>query len=78
MTHHQYHHVQVYLVAGGTTDYAYIDSDSTELLVHGASSWTYAGPLPCAIYGLQVVSLDNQVISNGASISIDDSISICS
>ena len=47
--------------------------DSTELLVHGASSWTEAGPLPCAISGLQIVSLDNQVISTGEFTSIDDS-----
>ena len=59
-------HIQVYLVAGGSTAFTSIDSiDSTELLVHGASAWTYAGPLPRAMLGLQVVSLDNQVISTG-------------
>ena len=35
------------------------------MLVHGASAWTNAAPLPCAMRGLQVVSLDNQVISTG-------------
>ena len=56
----------------GDTDY---DSDgvidhvsytaSTELLVHGASSWSEAGPLPNAMNGLQIVSIDNQIISTG-------------
>ena len=61
---------QVYLVAGGHSSYRL---DSTEMLLHGASSWTEAGPLPHAISGLQVVSLDNQVISTGEFTSIDDS-----
>ena len=61
------HHVHVYLVAGGS-GWSY----TTELLVHGASAWTYAGPLPHATSGgLQVVSIDNQVISTGEFISID-------
>ena len=50
-------------MAGGKDGSSYIDT--TELLVHGASAWTEAGPLPQAMYGLQVVSLDNQIISTG-------------
>ena len=46
-------------------DYSTRLYDSTELLVHGASAWTEAGPLPHKTVGLQVVSLDNQVISTG-------------
>ena len=46
-------------------DYSIRRYDSTEVLVHGASSWTEAGPLPRAMVGLQLVSLDNKVISTG-------------
>lgn len=42
---------------------------STELLVHGDSSWSEAGPLPVAMTGLRVVSLNNQIISTGENIS---------
>ena len=38
---------------------------SMELLVHGASSWSEAGPIPHAMYGLKIVSIDNQIISTG-------------
>ena len=67
-------HGQVYLVAGGMTgyDYSIRRYDSTEVLVHGAPSWTEAGPLPHKMRGLQVVSIDNQVISTGEFISIED------
>ena len=54
-------------MAGGKAGSTYLDT--TELLVHGASAWTKAGPLPKAMYGLQTVSLDNQVISTGEFIS---------
>ena len=54
-------------MAGGKAGSTYLDT--TELLVHGASAWTKAGPLPQAMYGLQVVSLDNQIISTGEFIS---------
>ena len=57
----------MYLVAGGKAGSTYLAS--TELLVHGASAWTKAGPLPQAIYGLQAVSLVNKVISTGEFIS---------
>ena len=50
-------------MAGGKAGSTYLDT--TELLVHGASGWTEAGPLPQAMFGLQVVSLDNQIISTG-------------
>ena len=54
----------MYLVAGGyTTGYSY--TDSTEVLEHGAQAWTYAGPLPRAMEGLQAVSIENTVISTG-------------
>ena len=58
-------------MAGGKAGSSYIDT--TELLVHGALAWTEAGPLPQPMCGLQVVSLDNQVISTGEFTSIDDS-----
>ena len=54
-------------MAGGKAGSTYLDT--TELLVYGASAWTKAGPLPQAMYGLQAVSLDNQVISTGEFIS---------
>ena len=58
--------VQVYLVAGGWAFNSgpYI-LDSTEVLTHGAQAWSYAGPLPRALYGLRAVSIDNTVISTG-------------
>ena len=58
------HLVQVYLVAGGNPAYKSY-TDSTELLVHGASAWTQAAPLPNAMRGLQGVSLNNQIIFTG-------------
>ena len=39
--------------------------DSTEVLTHGAQAWSYAGPLPRAMEGLQAVSIENTVISTG-------------
>ena len=38
---------------------------STELLTDGASAWTESAPLPSAMFGLQIVSVDNNVISTG-------------
>ena len=58
-------HGQVYLVAGGRIKYPSTYTDSTELLVHGASAWTQAAPLPNAMRGLQGVSLNNQIIFTG-------------
>ena len=58
-----YYHVQVYLVAGGYTG-SQLDS-STELLVHGASFWSEAAPLPHAMKGLKIISIDNKIISSG-------------
>ena len=55
--------MQVYLVAGGSTGSSFLDS--TEVLTHGAQAWTYAGPLPHAMYELRAVSIDNTVISTG-------------
>ena len=57
--------VQVYLVAGGWTGSSTLAS--TELLVEGASSWTKAEPLPRALQGLDIVSINNQVILTGES-----------
>ena len=51
-------------MAGGYTGYSILDS-STELLVHGASSWSEAGPLPHAMKGLKIVAIDNMIISTG-------------
>ena len=50
------------MVGGYHLDYP---TASTELLVHGSSSWTEAGALPRAMAGLQAVSVENQVISTG-------------
>ena len=57
----------MYLVAGGDTTqyYPYDTTDTTELLIHGASSWTYTGRLPRALRKLLAVSMNNQVISIG-------------
>ena len=53
-------------MAGGFTGApSYSNLDSTEVLTHGAQAWTYAGPLPRAMGGLQAVSIDNTVISTG-------------
>ena len=58
-------------MAGGTAgdhDHDYGDdlyTVSTELLVHGASSWSEAGALSHAIDGPRIVSFDNQIISTG-------------
>ena len=60
--------VQVYLVAGGWTGSSTLAS--TELLVEGASSWTKAAPLPRALQGLDIVSINNQVILTGESSTI--------
>ena len=57
--------VQVYLVAGGWTGSSTLAS--TELLVEGAPSWTKAAPLPRALQGLDIVSINNQVILTGES-----------
>ena len=51
-------------MAGGTDDDD-IYFASTELLVHGASSWSEAGALPHAMDGPRIVSIDNQIISTG-------------
>ena len=58
-----HHHGQVYLVAGGHTGSSY--TDTTEILEQGASAWTYAGPLPHAMTGLKIVSIDNKIMSTG-------------
>ena len=60
--------VQVYLVAGGWTGSSTLAS--TELLVEGASSWTKAEPLPRPLQGVDIVSINNQVILTGESSTI--------
>ena len=64
--------VQVYLVAGGWTGSSTLAS--TELLVEGAPSWTKAAPLPRALQGLDIVSINNQVILTGESTRWDRSV----
>ncbi len=55
---------QVYLVAGGYGS-NYPTLDSTEVLVDGASSWSEAAPLPHAMEGLAMVSINNQILCTG-------------
>ena len=64
--------VQVYLVAGGWTGFSTLAS--TELLVEGAPSWTKVAPLPRALQGLDIVSINNQVILTGESTRWDRSV----
>ena len=45
---------------GGYTSIA-----STELLLHGDSTWTQVGSLPHSLFGLKAVSLNNEVIATG-------------
>ena len=57
---------QVYLVVGGHI----VTGDSgrtatTEVLVAGKSSWNEVGPLPLALSGLGVVSINNNIFSTG-------------
>ena len=59
---YQYLHIQVYLVTGGHND-NYLSS--TETLVEGAGSWTFAGELPVAMSGLKGVSLNNNIFMTG-------------
>ena len=75
-----YVHTQVFVVVGGrpkTPPLKCLNEDcskyeprpqstaSTEVLVYGEASWSKAEPLPCAVMGLKVVSIDNKVISTG-------------
>ena len=55
--------LQVYLVTGGLT--SFIPLDSTELLVHGASSWTSSAPLPSPRSSLRAVTLGNKIVATG-------------
>ena len=57
--------MQVYLVTGGY-DTGYLSS--TELLVHGASSWTSSGPLPSPRRYLRGAALNNKIVVTGANI----------
>ena len=58
--------LKVYLVFGGfTSTTGSPPIASTELLLHGDSSWTQVGPLPHSLYGLKAVSLNNDVIATG-------------
>ena len=61
---------QVYLVAGGysypNTEHQTMYTSSTELLVHGGSSWTNAGALPKPIRALGTASINNNIFATGA------------
>ena len=61
---YQYLHAQVYLVTGGLDDNGNFLS-STETLVDGTGSWTFAGQLPVAMWGLRGVSLNNDIFMTG-------------
>ena len=56
------YNVQVYLLTGGY-DTGYLSS--TELLVHGASSWTSSGPLPSPRRYLRGAALNNKIVVTG-------------
>ena len=56
-------HWQVYLVTGGY--FGILDRADTEILVHGASAWARAGPLPQGVSGIRAVSVDNSIIATG-------------
>ena len=60
---YQYSHIQVYLVTGGRTGSNFLSS--TETLEEGAGSWTPAGVLPVALFGLRGVSLNNNIFMTG-------------
>ena len=53
----------MYLVTGGY--FGILDRADTEILVHGASVWTRAGPLPQGVSGIRAVSVDNSIIATG-------------
>ena len=56
---------KVYIVVGGSI-YGAIAIDTTEMLVHGGSSWSLAGALPnSGIRGLGSVSLNNEIFVTG-------------
>ena len=38
---------------------------TSEILIHGGSSWREYAPLPVAMMGLRVVSIDNHIFSTG-------------
>ena len=61
--------LQVFLVTGGKTSSGNIAS--TEVLVHGDSSWSYVGDLPVPTRGLRGVSVNNKVIMTGTGPNID-------
>ena len=50
--------IKVFLVTGGLlTEFEGQKISSTELLVDGAGSWSLAGDLPVATYGIRVYSI---------------------
>ena len=54
---------QAYLVTGGLL--SFLPSDSTELLVQGASSWTSSAPLPSPRSSLRAATLSNKIVATG-------------
>ena len=63
LTHISTSILQVYLVTGGLI--SFLNSDSTELLVHGTSSWTSSAPLPSPRSSLRAVTLGNKIVATG-------------
>ena len=53
----------MYLVTGGY--FGILNRADTEILVHGASVWARAGPLPQGVSGIRAVSVDNSIIATG-------------
>ena len=53
------------VMGGRQSPYASFPHSSTELLVHGASSWTPTGSLPASIEGGRGTNIDNKVLVMG-------------
>ena len=56
--------LQVFLVTGGVLE-SFLSSDSTELLVQGATSWISSGPLPSPRQILRATTMDNKILVTG-------------
>ena len=57
-------YLKVYLVTGGM-DSATNTLSSTEILVHGSSSWTNSAPLPTPRQALVGATLNNKIVMTG-------------
>ena len=55
--------MKVYLVTGGGDSAEYLSS--TEILVHGSSSWTNSAPLPTPRMVMVGATLNNKIVMTG-------------